>query len=297
MEKRRGYISLFTALLIWGTTFIITKVVLREIGPLQLTFVRFILGFTLMAPLAARRGFKLKDVFRWEFMLFGLTGTTLYYALENLGMTYTTITATVLIQSIIPAMTAILAVIFLKESLNKTQIFGIFLVTVGMVLISIDKTASVDAPNPLLGNSLIFISCISWAVYTIQGRKMVGNYSSIVMAAASTGAGAILLTPFVGWEMVVIGLPHLSLVGWLGILYLGLVASGSTTYLWNEAIRYLPVSVASTYLNLVPVIALITSFFIGERPPLVQLAGGVVAIMGVWLSSRTSLAPETAHPS
>ena len=293
MEKRRGYFVLITAILIWGTTFFVTKIVLREIGPLQLTGIRFLLGFALMAPLAARKGFKLKDIFKREFMLFGLTGTALYYALENLGMAYTTITATVLIQSILPVLTAILAVIFLKERLNVIQIIGIIMVTIGMVLVSLDTTASTDAPNPLLGNLLIFLGCISWAVYTIQGSMMVSNYSTIVMAAASTGAGAVLLAPFVGWEIAVIGLPHLSLIGWLGILYLGLVASGSTTYLWNEAIRYLPASVASTYLNLVPVIALVTSFFVGERPPLIQVIGGVLAILGVWLAGKTGKTEKT----
>ena len=48
-------------------------------------------------------------------MLFGLTGTTLYYVLQNVGLTLTSVSSTVLILSIIPALTTILAVILLKE--------------------------------------------------------------------------------------------------------------------------------------------------------------------------------------
>lgn len=286
MEKRRGYIALFITILIWGTTFTISKVVLQEIAPLQLTGLRFLLAFALIAPLAARQGFVLKDIFRREFILFGLTGMMLFHALQNLGLTFTSASSTVLILSIIPVLTTIFAVIFLKEKLLQTQIFGIILVTIGMVLVSLDNAQSADAPNPLLGNIAIFTSGLSWAVYTIQGRKMAGEHPAIVMAAASTGAGALLLSPFVGLEIAAAGLPQLSLAGWSIILYLSFVSSGVTTYTWNEALHYLPASEASAYLNLVPVIGLATAIFAGERPPLVQLIGGSIAILGVLLSSK-----------
>ena len=75
MRKPRGYLSLFITILIWGTTVLVTKIVLREMGPLQLAELRFVLAFPL------RQGFRLKQIFTREFTLFGLTGTTLYYAL------------------------------------------------------------------------------------------------------------------------------------------------------------------------------------------------------------------------
>ena len=75
MRNTRGYLSLFITILIWGTTVLGTKVVLREMGPLQLAELRLVLAFPL------RQGFRLKQIFTSEFTLFGLTGTTLYYAL------------------------------------------------------------------------------------------------------------------------------------------------------------------------------------------------------------------------
>jgi len=286
MRNTRGYAALFITILIWGTTFIVTKLVLREIGPLQLTGLRFLIAFLLLAPLAARQGFKLKDIFQPKYILFGLTGTTLYYALQNVGMTYTSVSSTVLILSIVPALTSVLAVVFLKERIGKWQIAGIILVTIGVALVSMDNSGSETNANPLLGNLLIFISALSWAVYTIQGRKMADDHPALVMTAASTGAGALLLLPFIGWEALTLGLPQLSPLSWLGILYLGLAASGLTMYLWNYALHYLPASVASAYINLVPVIGLASAFVLGEKPPLIQLIGGGLAIAGVWINSR-----------
>ncbi len=289
MRINRGYLALWLTLLIWGSTFVITKVVLREISPLTLTFVRFAIAFAVLGPLAARQGFRLRDIFRPTFLLFGLTGTTLFYAFQNLGLAYTSVSSTVLIQSGIPAITAVLAVIFLKERLGPRQIFGIGLVTLGVVLVGLTSSGpSADSANPVLGNLLIFGSALAWAVYTIQGRKLVADLPALVMTAASTGAGLIFLLPFAAWETAGTGLPHLSPGGLLGIAYLGLVASGLTMFLWNYALHFLPASVASPYINLIPIIGLAGAYLLGEQPPLAQILGGALALVGVWLSSGSS---------
>ncbi|MCE1252506.1 MAG: DMT family transporter [Anaerolineae bacterium] len=285
MQNKRGYAALTLTLLIWGSTFIVTKIVLREMGPLLLTELRFIIAFLALAPLAARQGFKLRDVFRPTFLWFGLTGTTLYYALQNLGLSYTSVSSTVLILSIVPAVTAVLAVIFLKERLGRQQVFGIILVTAGMILVGFDSANDTASSNPLLGNLLVLGSALSWAVYTIQGRKLVDSYPALVMTAASTGAGLLFLIPFTGWELASSGWPAVSGPAWLGILYLGLAASGLTMYLWNYALHFLPASVATPYVNLVPIIGIISAFWLGETPGWVEMTGGGLAIIGVLFSS------------
>lgn len=298
MRPNRGYLALCLTLLIWGSTFAITKVVLREIGPLTLTFVRFAIAFAVLGPLAMRQGFRLRDIFRPTFLLFGLTGTTLFYAFQNLGLNYTSVSSTVLIQSGIPAITAVLAVIFLRERLSVRQILGIGLVTVGVILVGLTSDGGVDSSNPVLGNLLILGSALAWAVYTIQGRKLVTAAKAVpalVMTAASTGSGLIFLLPFAGWETWASGLPHLSVTGLLGIAYLGLAASGATMFLWNYALHFLPASVASPYINLIPIIGLVSAFYLGEQPPLAQILGGGLAIFGVWLSSASSPDREDIH--
>lgn len=295
MHNRRGYIALFVTLLIWGTTFIATKLVLREVGPLLLTVLRFAIAFAALVPFAARQGFHLKDIFRPAFMLFGLTGTTLYYALQNMGMNLTSISSTALILAIGPLLTTILAVFFLQEKMTRLRIIGISMVVVGMVLVALTSADDSAGTNPALGDVLIFGSALSWAVYTIQGRKMVNNYSALVMTTASTGAGLLFLLPFAGIELASGVLPHFSLAGIAWVLYLGLAASAVTMYLWNYALHTITASTAATYLNLVPIIGVISGFVMGERPPWLQIAGGVLAIAGVWISSLTPRARHLAE--
>jgi drug/metabolite transporter (DMT)-like permease len=122
---------------------------------------------------------------------------------------------------------------------------------------------------------------------------LVGNYPALVMTAASTGAGLLFLLPFAVWEAVSSGLPHFSTTGVIAILYLGLAASALTMYLWNYALHYLSASVASTYINLIPIIGVASAYLLGEKPPLLQLVGGALALLGVWISSRTTKENKT----
>jgi len=288
MKNTRGTIALFITILIWGTAFMVTKLVLGVIGPLLLTEIRLALSFLLLLPFAMKQGFRLKDIFRREYMLFGLTGTTLYSSLENTGMSLTSVTSTALILAIIPALTTVLAVIFLKERIIKTQWLGLLLVTVGVMMIGMQNTTDSAAPRPLLGNVLVFLSALSWAVYTIQGRVMAQKRSAMVMAVASTGAAILQLLPFAIWETTSRGLPQLTSTSWLGILYLAILVSAVTNFLWNDALHYLKASVASSFVNLASVIGLASAFLLGEKPPLIQIVGGAMALGGVLLSSRSA---------
>ncbi|NPV40839.1 MAG: DMT family transporter [Anaerolineae bacterium] len=288
MRNSSGKLAMYVTLFIWGTTFVTSKMVLQNMAPLQLTFIRFLIGFLLLAPFAARQGFRLRQVFEWKYLLFGLTGTTLYYALQNVGMTFTSVSSTSLILASVPALTTLLAVIFLKERLERRQVLGIALVTIGVALISLNdflRPGSASGSNPRLGNLLILCSALAWAVYTIQGRRM-NDVPALVATAAGMGAGALLLIPFMGWEIAARGLTlDVGWMTWLGVLYLSVAASGLTSFLWNYTLHYFSASEASAYINLVPIIAVATGIFYGERPPLVQILGGALAIAGVLLSS------------
>jgi drug/metabolite transporter (DMT)-like permease len=288
MNKTRGYLSLFITILIWGTAFMVTKLVLGMIGPLLLTEIRLLLSFLILVPFAMKQGFRLKDILRREYMLFGLTGTTLYSSFENTGISLTSVTSTALILAIIPALTTVLAVIFLKERISKTQWLGLVLVTVGVMMIGMQNTADSAAPHPLLGNVLVFLSALSWAIYTIQGRVMAQKRSAMVMAVASTGAAILQLLPFAIWETASRGFPQLTMNSWLGILYLAVLVSAVTNFLWNEALHYFQASVASSFVNLASVIGLASAFLLGEKPPLIQIVGGAMALVGVLLSSRSA---------
>ncbi len=117
----------------------------------------------------------------------------------------------------------------------------------------LQEGADANSPRPLLGNLLIFLSALSWAVYTIQGRVMAEKSSALVMTAASIGAATLQMLPFAIWETFQRGLPELNSMAWLGIVNLGNRVNRVTTILWNEALHYLPAA-SFAFVNLSSVI-------------------------------------------
>ncbi|MHB1295010.1 MAG: DMT family transporter [Anaerolineae bacterium] len=288
MRTSRGFLALMLTVLIWGSTYVITESALNDIGPFALATVRFIIGFAILVPFAWRKGYRWSLSLKPQFIRFGLTGVALYYIFQNLALQYTSAVHTVLLQSTLPAVTAVLAVVFLKERLRPVQLAGIGLVVLGAgVLAGRVGDTPLDA-KAWLGNAFIIASVVAWAVYTIQGRRLGDDYPSIVSTTASIGAGLLMLLPTTAIEAAVQGLPRFSLSTMLIIVYLGAASSALTMFLWNYALETVDASTASMYVNLVPLVGVIIAVLVGESITLTQVIGGCLTLGGVWLSGRAS---------
>ena len=291
---RRAHLALLAAITLWGSTFIITKQTMDEIGPFALTFLRFLIGFLVLWPIAGRQGFRPAMIVQPVFLQFGLTGVALFYGLQNLGLLYTSASATALIEAGIPAITALFSFLLLRERITPPRLAGIAVTLAGVALVTGTKSADAGT-QALLGNLLVFGAALSFAIYTIQGKKLAADYPPAVSTAASFGAGLIFLTPTLVGELYLNGMPHVSAGGWLAILYLGIGTSALTLFLWNYALQYVETSAAALYTSLAPVTGIGFALLLGESTTPVQLAGGALAIAGVWVGNWTATR-STAQP-
>jgi drug/metabolite transporter (DMT)-like permease len=274
--------ALLLAMAIWGGTLVVTKSLLNGLGPATLLTVRFLVALACLVPFAYRSGFRLRDIVRAEFLLFGITGIVLHNGLETWGLRYTSVGSAALIIGGIPAVTAALSRVFLGESLTRAKAAGVALSVAGVALVSRPSgPGAVEA----LGNLLVFGGVVSWAIYTIQGKKMSGRVPSIVGTTAGTGAALLFLAPAAVVESWGTGMPALGLSDVTGLLYLGVGASAAAYALWNFALEHVEASVAAPYVNLVPIIGLALAVFLGESLTPMDLAGGVAVAAGVWLST------------
>ena len=117
MEKQilKGNYSALLTVLIWGTTFVSTKVLLEAFLPIEILFFRFVLGF--LALLVISPHFLKVDSLKRElvYAAAGLTGVCLYYLFENIALTYTLAANVSVMVSIAPFFTAILTRLFQKD--------------------------------------------------------------------------------------------------------------------------------------------------------------------------------------
>jgi len=254
-------------------------------GPFTVGVLRFLIAWVLLAPFAFRQGYRLRLSVRPTFQLFGLTGIVLYIAMTNLGLVFTSASSAALVQASIPAVTTLLSVLVLKERVSRLQLFGIGLSIAGLLLVT-GLSLSREGSAPPVGNLLVFGSVVAWAVYTVQGKRLVSTFPWLVITTASISAGILCLLPFAIGELWLQGMPHLRVDGLIQLLYLGGASSALGYGLWNYGLRFLDASEAAPYINLIPVVGLILSIIVLQEPlSLIQAGGGALTLFGVWLSN------------
>lgn len=277
---------LLLPMVVWGSAFAVTKGLVELWPPFTLALVRVGVGTLVLMPLAItrhRREARLPWGTIWGM---GLLGVTLYYLTFNLAMVYVSASQGALVQASIPAMTALVAVLWLRERANAMRWLGIALSVAG-VLIVFSGNGSAAGQSPLLGNSLMFASVVCWALYTALAKR-VARFEPLVITVCVMGTGTLLLLPFSAYEMMQAGLEPLPFTGWLGLLYLGAVASGLAYALYNASLRHLDASAVGVYTNLIPVVGVLTGIvFLDEPMSLRAILGGAIVMLGVWITSRS----------
>lgn len=290
---------------IWGSTFVVTKDVMAEFPPLVLAFLRVAIGAALLLPLAwmrhRRAGANARPLPWGTLFAMGFIGVGLYYFLFNLGMVYISASQGALVQSSIPAMTALIAVVWLREHASRKRIAGIVLSVIGVIIIFMgaedpsDTAATGSIGGKWLGNLLMSGSVIAWGIYTSLAKR-VAAFDPMVVTGYVIAFGAMLLLPCALYELGGRELPHVTAMGVLQILYLGGMASGIAFVIYNRALEDMDASQTGVFANLIPVVGVLSGVvFLGEPLSLRAIVGGAIVMLGVWItgSERPNTAPSS----
>lgn len=288
----QGHLSALLTILIWGTTFISTKVLLIDFKPIEILLFRFLLGFAALLPICPRR---LKGTTRRQELTFaaaGLCGVCLYYLLENIALTFTTASAVGIIISTAPFFTALLSRFTAKEE-NKlsAQFFvGFAVAIVGIALISCDDLADFNLTDghAVIGDLLALLAAFVWAVYSILTKKISSfGFNTILTTRRIFFYGILFMLPTVlfGFSPSLARLTNY--VNLLNLLFLGLGASAMCFVTWNFAVKVLGAVKTSIYIYMVPVITLIASLIILKESITVKAAvGAALTLAGLFLSEK-----------
>lgn len=287
-DTARGHLAAFVTILIWGTTFISTKVLLRAFAPIEILLIRFVIGYAALWCVRPRR-MKIKDKKQeWYFAVAGLCGITLYYLLENIALTYTLASNVGVIISIAPFFTAIFAWMFLHDKQPGIRFFlGFLLAMAGIALLSFSKDASLQV-NPI-GDLLGVAAAVIWAVYSILTKKISGfGHDTILATRRIFFYGLIFMIPISFAMGFHVELQELSADGVLpNLLFLGLGASALCFVTWNTAVRHLGSVKTSVYIYMVPVITAVTSALIlRETLTVTAMCGILLTLTGLFLSEK-----------
>lgn len=306
ISARTGANSIYFIMLLvplfWGGAFGATKHVVGEIPPLTTAAVRFFAAGVIMTAWVAWRGGWDWAVVRRRWLglfLLAVTGVFAYNVFFTVGMRFTSAINAALVIVVNPVITALIAVVLLKEPWNWRLVAGFALSFLGVL-----ATITRGSPDALLsltfnyGDLLMIGGVLSWSAYTNIGKVVMRNVPPLLATGASTMFGSLLLVcvSFAedGWTRLSAASGQTT----AEIIYLILFPTVIAFFLYNIGVRRIGASRASAYINLMPVNAIwIAAVFYGERITGAHLAGAALIISGLlMITVFNNAAPADRRP-
>ena len=295
-----GHLSALLSIIIWGSTYISTKILLVDFKPLEILVCRFTIGYVTLF-LAHPRAVKTKG---WKeellFALAGLCGVTLYFLLENIALTYTLASNVGIIVSMAPFFTAVLSHFLLKGEGFRPQFFLGFIVALAGIFLIGYNANEVLRLNPL-GDILALLAAFAFALYSVLMRKVQGlGYHTIGSTRRIFFYGLLFMVPAAFRMEFTLNLQRLANASNLfNMLFLGLMASAMCFVIWNWAVGILGAVKTTLYIYIVPVVTILTAAMIlNETITPIALLGASLTFLGMFIAQRRARpAPRGAEQS
>jgi len=139
-----------------------------------------------------------------------------------------------------------------------------------------------------VGDFLILISALNWAVFSTLSRRGLQQHPATLMMFYVMGFGWLFSSVMFFGGPGLSELRFLNSEGWLAMGVLGIFCSGLAYIFWYDALKGLPVAQAGSFLYLEPLVTVaVAAWLIDEPVVLASLAGGALILLGVWLVNRS----------
>jgi drug/metabolite transporter (DMT)-like permease len=291
INRRRAMLEALFAVVVWGASFVATKVALRYTSPDVVVWLRFAMGVIILGIAVFAGGkFALPIKRDWPYLaLLGFLGITFHQWLQSTGLVTSQATTTGWIVASIPVFMALLGWLVLKERLLWLQVVGILFSAFGVLLVVTRGDLGLLASGKFgtVGDFLILISAPNWAVFSILSRRGLQKYPATLMMFYVMALGWLFSSVLLFAQGGLGQIGSIPWEGWAGIAFLGIFCSGLAYIFWYDALQALPVAQTGAFLYIEPVVTVIVAALIlGERLYLATLLGGVLILTGVWLINR-----------
>ncbi len=286
---------LVAAPLLWAGNAVVGRALNTLIPPITLNFVRWLLAFALLLPLAwqvLRPGSPLWPHWR-RYALLGLLGIGSYNALQYLALQTSTPLNVTLVGSGMPVWMLIIGALCFGVPASRRQIAGVLLSVAGVVLVlSRGSWEQLLALRLVPGDLYMVAATISWSFYswllvrTSEPRELRGDWAAFLMAQMIFGLGWSGAFAGVEWSL---GATQITW-GWPLAAGLAFIAVGPAILayrFWGVAAQRAGPVVGGFFINLTPLFAAVLStVFLGEAPHLYHALAFALIVAGIVVSSR-----------
>lgn len=288
-----GLIALMV--LFWSLNFIIGKFALREFPALLLSGLRTTLAALFIAPVylfslrhppaaGVSHGENLRR--DWRALLFlGGVGVALNQVCFVAGLSRTSVAHAALIMGMTPILVLLLAARAGQERIGARKLAGMGVALAGVA--ALNASSPQGAPATLVGDFLIFLASLSFAVFTVAGKPVTLRHGSITVNTAAYLTGSAALSPLT--IALARGFPFeaVSAAGWGSLLYMALFPSMVCYLIYYYALARIPASRLAAFSYVQPLLATALALpLLGERVSAGLVAGGGLVLAGVYLTER-----------
>jgi len=321
VERQKALLALIVTVLFWGLSFISIKIAVVVFPPMSLGALRFSLALVLLygikRKMAPQETMKLRDL---PYLVgAGLIGVTAYFFCENNGVSLVSASEASIIIAAIPVITMISDQIDQsveyrrmirrgpgaqnpwaepprRPTIAKRRLFGAILSVAGVWLVA---GGTLQVSGNLRGYVFMGGAALSWVVYSFLTRPLFSRHSRIFIVFWQTVFGFLGFLPFAFFEIPRWGQP--TLVVLLHVAYLGIFCSALGYWFYAMAMGSLGVSTSTVFINLIPVVTVVSAFFaLQDRLRPIQWLGAVAVLSGVYaatLERGFHHSKEKARPS
>ena len=279
-----GHLIALGCVIVWGSTFVVSKSLTEILLPVQLMLLRFTLAYCALWIIHPKWYFRWRE--EWRFLLMALFANTLYCWAENTALTLTQASNVSILVATSPIITAlVMAVLPGGERLGRRRAADFAIAFAGVILVVLNGSGSLRL-RPT-GDLLALLAAASWAVYGMLLRRWSGEYDSVLITRKLMFYGILTVTPLViaaGEPIDFASLPTLE--NGAKLCFLGFVGSALCYLGWSTAVKKIGVLKANLYIYMVPLVTLLVSaVFMRERVTLMGASGMLLVIFGMVLGT------------
>ena len=286
----KTYFLVTLCVLFWSANFVIGRFIKDDITPLELAFFRWFFVFLIISPILVLRHKNILNSFKQNYKILttlAVLGITAFNTLLYFGLTATTSTNALIINSTVPILVLLMSFFILKQKINLYQTLGILLSTFGVLFLMLKADISNIANLEFnQGDILIVISSIAWALYSVLVKFKPKDLNDFEYFATIVTIGLMILLPLYLYQGYSVQREvELLKNNYLIFLYVSIFASITSYYLWHYGIEKIGASKTAQFTHFMPIFGIIlASIFLSETLESYHFLGALLIALGIYLS-------------
>lgn len=283
---KRSLWAAFIANIIFGFSFLFTRVALQEARPFTILAGRFFIAFVLLSLLILlkRGSFSLRGKPWGLLLILGFFHPVLYFSGETYGVLYTSSTFSAVMIALIPVVSLFASSLFLREAPTRLQSLFCTLSVFGVILIT---ATGGGGANRIKGVLLLLLAVVADVGFHLLTRKISVRFTPLERTYVMFVIGFFVFFSLMLWESGGSLRPFAALfetpVLRGAVLYLGLPSSIVAFFLLNYANTHLPVTRTIVFVNVTTLVTVIGGvIFLHERLSFLALCAAGLIVLGVW---------------